>query len=280
MTAFTIVLPTTKDRAPVLDPVLRHVQLQSVEDWELFIIGDGVNQETREVIDRWCHDDPRIRFFDHPKHPRRGEIYRHEALAQARGRNVAYLCDRDLWLYDHLETLSAALENADFAHTRLLSIDPGGGYHCAIDVDLAGKRRNEFKLRGFPIGMSTVGHRLSSYARLPFGWRTTPAGSHTDHYMWAQFLDEDWCTGRSVAWPTVLYFNRGDHPGWPSAQRAEELSRWHAKVPDAESQGSFRAAVVREFASPSNRARRAWHTWLFWHPRVQRAYLRLRGTSP
>jgi len=275
VTDFTIVLPTTKDRAPVLEPVLRHVQLQTLSDWELFIIGDGVSAETRDVVERWCREDSRIRFFDHPKHPRRGEPYRNEALAQARGRNVAYLCDRDLWLYDHLETLALALEGADFVHARPLSIGPEGRLDYLLDVDLAGYRRGDPSQRQLPV-MSSVAHSLASYRRLPFGWRTTPEGIYTDCYMWQQFLDEDWCRAQRSSWPTLLYFNRGSHPGWPSAQRGEELQRWHARLSDVDAQRRFRADAMRELATPANRARQAWRSWLSGHPKVQRAYAGLR----
>jgi glycosyltransferase involved in cell wall biosynthesis len=279
VTEFTIVLPTTADRAATLDPVLRHAQLQSVSDWEMFIIGDGVNDATRATIQRWCRDDPRMRFFDHPKDARRGEVYRHRALAEARGRNVAYLCDRDLWLYDHLATLAGALDGFDFAHTQRFSIDPAGSYTYQVDVQLERVlQRSGFRRRALPVGMSTVGHSLASYRRLPFGWRTTPAGVKTDRYMWRQFLADGQCTGRSAPWPTVLYFNRGDHPGWPSAARGEELERWNRRLPDVEAQAHFREEAMRELARPGNRARQAWRSWLYWHPKAQRAYQRIRGS--
>jgi glycosyltransferase involved in cell wall biosynthesis len=280
VTEFTIILPTTSDRAATLGPVLRHVQMQSVADWEMFIIGDGVHDETRALVQRWCRDDPRMRFFDHPKDVRRGETYRHAALAEARGRNVAYLCDRDLWLYDHLETLSSALDGADFAHTQRLTIHPDGRYDYQLDVDLGrSAQRRGFHRRGLPVGMSTVAHSLDSYRRLPFGWRTTPVGTKTDRYMWEQFLSQDDCMGRSSSWPTVLYFNRGDHPGWPSEARGEELERWNQRLPDPDAHHRFREEAMRALATRRNRLRQAWRSWLFWHPSLQRTYQRVRGLA-
>ena len=277
MTDFTIVLPTTNDRAATLEPVLRHVQLQSVTDWELFIIGDGVNEETRQTIEYWCRNDSRMHFFDHPKDTRRGEIYRHQALKSAQGRNVAYLCDRDLWLYDHLETLGRTLDTFDFAHTQSLVIDPAGNSFYHPDIDLKSDyQRNNFRPSGRSIALSTVGHTIASYQRLPFGWRTTPKDCKTDRYMWLQFLDEQHCTARSAAWPTVLYFSRGDHPGWPSAARAEELVRWNQHVPDVETQRRFREEAMQVLPTPLHRARQVWRSWLLWHPRMLAVYQRFR----
>lgn len=278
MTAFTIVLPTTGDRAPTLEPVLRQVQLQSLADWELFVIGDGVDAQTRAVIERWCAQEPRMRFFDHPKHSRRGEVYRHEALLGARGLNVAYLCDRDLWLFDHLETLATALVDRDFAHTGKFGVQRDGSYCYGVDIDLENPaQRLRFEQRPLPVAMSSVAHSLKSYLDLPYGWRTTPKENKTDHYMWRQFLREGQCSGRTVRWPTLLYFNRGDHPGWPSAQRAAELCLWQQRLTSIAAQQQFRSDAMRELARPGNRARQAWRSWLYWHPRWRSAYARLRG---
>ena len=52
-----------------VDSVLR----QTVRDLEVFIIGDGVHDVTREAARALEKTDPRVRFFDHPKHARRGE---------------------------------------------------------------------------------------------------------------------------------------------------------------------------------------------------------------
>ena len=57
-----------------------------------------------------------MRFFDFPKGPRNGEAYRHEVLQEAKGRIVAYLCDDDLLLPDHVAAMSRVLADADFAH--------------------------------------------------------------------------------------------------------------------------------------------------------------------
>ncbi|MGQ0801335.1 MAG: glycosyltransferase family 2 protein [Pseudomarimonas sp.] len=278
MTTFTIVLPTTTDRAPCLEPVLNLVRLQSLTDWELFIIGDGVDTDTREVIQRECAADTRLRFFDHPKHPRRGEEYRHHALAGARGRHVAYLCDRDLWFHDHLQTLASALADREFAHTRKIAVDPAGGVAYGVHIDLADDyQRARYVHRPLPVAMSSVAHTLSCYQRLPWGWRTTPAESKTDHYMWKQFLHEGQCHARSVAWPTLLYFQRGDHPGWPSKQRGAELQVWQQRLASPAAQDQFRVEAMATLARPLMRARQRWRDWLYWHPRWRDVYQRLRG---
>ncbi len=279
--AFTIVLPTTTDRGPLLPLVVAQVQLQTLSDWELFIIGDGVNQATRETIEQLCTSDSRLRFFDHPKHARRGEPRRHRALSEARGRNVAYLCDRDLWLPDHLAHLESALSDADWAHTRRLTMRPQGDCILSINCDLSDPAQRSFiATTDCCVGMSCVGHRLQSYRRLPHGWRETPQGTKTDHYMWMQFLNDPSNRLRSVQWPTVLYYNRGAHPGWPTAQRHAELKSWLERLPDAEAQYRFREQQVRRLNSPWRRAHHGMRSWFWWHPKAHRQARRFSRRIP
>ena len=104
MPVATVVLPT-HDHGPLLRLSLGTVQEQTVEDIEIFVIGDGVPDETRELVAEIARGDPRIRFFDNPKGPRNGEIHRAAALAGARGEIVCYQSDDDLWCPDQVAEL-------------------------------------------------------------------------------------------------------------------------------------------------------------------------------
>lgn len=216
----TIVLPTTADRGLLLPMCIRSIQQQTLQAFELFIIGDGVDDATRAVIANLMQQDNRIRFFDHPKHSRRGEVYRHQALQQARGTFVAYSCDRDLWLPNHLETLARYLQQATLVTTYFYVVRRD--QQVVLPYIAASPQQAARNI------LSATGHRLDFYHRLPYGWRTTPVNQATDLYMWDQMLAHSDCRV-AVAWPpTLLYFKRNDHPGWPTAQRHEELARWDA----------------------------------------------------
>ena len=120
----TVLVPTSIDRGPLLPLSIGSIQRQTLREIEIFIIGDGVEEITRQQISDLIAQDPRIRFFDHPKHRRRGEPYRHAALQEARGEIVCYMCDRDLMLPDHVETMHRLLQGADFATTLLYHVHP------------------------------------------------------------------------------------------------------------------------------------------------------------
>ena len=228
----TVIVPTTKDRGPLLEHSIGSILRQSIAEIEVFIIGDGVYDDTRNTIKNLQAKDDRIKFFDHPKHESRGETYRHQALQQAKGEIVCYLCDRDLMLANHIETLYAYLKTYDFASTNLLNIAPDKTYEYAWSKTHFGPMEAQTNglQGGASLPLSCVGHTLAFYLKLPFGWRTTPPGEYTDRYMWIQFITHPECRIFSGAYPTFLYFSRQGHPGWPVARRLPELAYWAGQI--------------------------------------------------
>lgn len=223
----SILLPTTADRGPLLQYSAGSALRQSVQEIELLIVGDGVDESTRLAANSLVQQDERVRFFDYPKDSRRGEVYRHEVLQkEAKGDIVCYLCDRDLLLSNHVAELYEGLKTCDIASTLSYSIR-GNGEITLAPVNAVGElTENDRALRR----LTCVAHTLESYRSLPYGWRTTPPDQFTDVYMWNQFLDQRETRARVIPAPTVLYFKRGAHPGWPTEDRRLELANWYATL--------------------------------------------------
>jgi glycosyltransferase involved in cell wall biosynthesis len=202
------------------------VQEQTVDDLEIFVVGDGVPDETRELVAEAEKGDPRIRFFDNPKGPRNGEIHRHAALAEARGEIVCYQADDDLWFPDQVAELRDLLTAADFAHTVALSVAPDGSLTPWLAALETGVLRALMLHGPNFVPLSAAGHTLAAYRALPFGWRTTPRPIWTDLYMWQQFLAQPGLRFASGSRPGVFNFPSPGRRDWALPDRLGELERW------------------------------------------------------
>ena len=224
MTDATILIPTY--RHPRLLPYAVQSALdQEGASIELFVVGDGVEDDSREALQPFLAD-PRVRFFDFPKGPRHGELNRHEALREASGTIVCYLSDDDLLLRDHAAEMGRLLEDATFAHVIQAYIHPDGhldyfpwDYGRAEFVEIARARKGS-------IGITGTSHRLDAYRRLPFGWRTTPEGTPTDHHMWLQWLESPDFKGALGTRLTHLWFPDRYWVTVPVEQREAALADW------------------------------------------------------
>lgn len=241
--AATVIVPT-HDHGPTLRLSLGSALAQTVEDIEVLVIGDGVPDVTREIVGELSRSDERLRFFDHPKGPRHGELYRHEALAQARGEIVCYLSDDDLWFPEHVATMQKLLDRHDFANALPVHATVEGVV-ASLVVDLEDRRFPERMVRGTSfIPLSCGAHTLDAYRRLPEGWSTTPPGIFTDLFMWQKFLRQPGCRVRSGTVPTLLLFPSRGRRDSTSDERVEELERWASKVADERWRQDFIAEVL------------------------------------
>lgn len=229
----TVLIPT-HDHGPLVEPSVESALAQTVQDIEVFVVGDGVPDRTREVVAELVRRDERVRFFDNPKGPRHGEIHRHAALLEASGSVVLYLSDDDLWFPDHVQTMLQTLrENAlDLVSAVCLKAYPDG--RVMVRAHDVSRYRTAF-LRGDPvpgIPLSCAGHTSAAYRALPYGWRTTPEGIATDRYMWQQFLAEPANRVGSATRLTVISLASDLRTAMTIEERLVEMTSWHERVRD------------------------------------------------
>jgi hypothetical protein len=221
----TVIIPT-HSHASTVDLAAESVLGQSVRSLELILIGDGATPEVRGAVAPLLSDE-RVRFIDGPKSSSRAELLRHQVLSEATSLYVCYLGDDDIMLPGHLAETVDRLQRVDFTHPLPVFIDQSGALQSRL-TDLADPRcrlwhqhpsRNAVSLTG-------VGHRLDAYRRLPFGWRETPSGRWSDHFMWQQWFATPglrYATGERL---TVLKFEAADRTKMSDGQRREEMQTW------------------------------------------------------
>lgn len=218
--------------------LLRHsastVLAQTIEVGELLIVGDGADEETRDVARELERSDERVRFIDNPKGPGHGLAHRHAALERARGEVVCYLSDDDLWLPEHAETMLGLLEEADFAHAIQAQVRVDGTLAAtgAVNLEVDYFRNQMLAGERNLLKFSMVAHTLEAYRRLPGGWLNHRAHLTFDGYFetWREFLSTPGIAVRSGTAPTVLRFLSIRREHMTLAQRDEELGRWRRTI--------------------------------------------------
>jgi glycosyl transferase family 2 len=242
------VLVPTHNHPMTLDLAVRSALEQTVAEIEVLIVGDGVGEETREVASGLLREDERVRFLDLPKGPNHGEVHRGTAIEGTEAEIVCYLCDDDLLLPEHVESMGELLAGADLVHSQNGHLEVGGSWHH-IFADLASPACRAWVLRPDKNVVSLTGtaHTVAAYRRLPHGWRTTPAGRWPDHYMWQQFLAEPWVRAVTALRVTALQFPSylGGRADWPAERRRAELERWRATLATAEGRTLLELAIRR-----------------------------------
>ncbi len=113
----------TYNWAPVLPYSIGSALRQTMDDFELLVIGDGCTDESEEVVR--AIDDPRVQWVNLPVNGGSQAGPNNEGLRRARAAHTAYLGHDDLWLPDHLhQLLWAARGGATITHGLQLQIRP------------------------------------------------------------------------------------------------------------------------------------------------------------
>ncbi len=126
------------------------------------------------------------------------------------------------------------LKDADLAHGLVTAIRPDG--QALIEVgDLTRESHRRLTVKGAgSVPLSTWGHTLSFYRKLPRGWETPPAGWASDQHMLAQLLAHPECKVATTMVPTVLQFQKVWHGkiGWtPLRGTQDAVALWRQELP-------------------------------------------------
>ena len=243
-----MILPT-HNHASTLAAAIESALAQSVEDFTLVVIGDGVNDDSRWIVDAYTRSDQRVVFIDEPKAPRHGEEIRDRVIRDVQARFIAYHGDDDLLFPKHLETMIESIGEADFVHPlpifvradeTLQTIPTDLSRQDCIDWHLGPIHRNAVSLTG-------VLHTKAAYLRLPYGWRLTPVGRWTDHYMWQQFFELEGFRAVTASVSTTVKLTSDDRVEWGAEKRGEEAERWWARLREPGFQTRWNECVAETF---------------------------------
>ena len=159
---FSVVLPTF-GRGRHIRPSIESVLLQSFDDFELLVVGDGCADETEMTVRSFASE--RVKWLNLPKNSGSQSVPNNAGIAAARGRWIAYIGHDDLWAPHHLEMISrtiAASEAADFIIAGCVFHGPPGSDVYYVTGLFEG---TEAPLKNF-FPPTSIAHRRNVTARI------------------------------------------------------------------------------------------------------------------
>lgn len=130
------VIIATYNYSTVLRCAIESALLQTIQDFEIIVIGDGCTDDSEAVVRSF--NDERISWENLPENTGNQGLPNMHGLSMAQGRYIAYLNHDDLWLPRHLEHLTNTLERHNKAATismmlRFGNPNVGGRYISGLD---------------------------------------------------------------------------------------------------------------------------------------------------
>ena len=97
----SIITPTFNS-VKYIEDTIKSVITQTYSSWEMNIVDDCSTDDTREIVNKWCKKDSRIRLSKLDQN-QGASAARNMSLSQASGRFIAYLDADDIWSPQKLE---------------------------------------------------------------------------------------------------------------------------------------------------------------------------------
>lgn len=229
---FTILLPVNRN-ADLITYAIQSVLAQTIQNFELFIICDGAPSDTTACAQLFAEKDRRISVFSFPKGERHGEVHRHTALQQAKGKYIAHVADDDFWFPNHLEEMSKLLQHVDFGNLTACIVDldvDDSVYGLSGDLHDPETVQKMLKNKWNFFGLTTSGYTKAAYQRLSQGWSPAPTDIWTDLYMWRKFLGTQGLAFGSRVAVTACHFKSFPRSHLSTLDRKLETARWFTKM--------------------------------------------------
>jgi len=103
----SVVMPTF-NRVRYLEAAVSSVNAQTFDDWELIIVDDGSDEETRRYLSSLASSRTTVEFHSRTGVP---AVARNRGITRARGKYVAFIDSDDQWAVDKLRRQLATMES-------------------------------------------------------------------------------------------------------------------------------------------------------------------------
>lgn len=232
----SVIMPAYNAEAFIREAI-SSVLKQSESDWELLVIDDGSQDNTRAIVSDFAQRDARINLIVNESNMGVAKT-RNRGLDIFRGKYVALLDSDDYWEPQMLEKMIARAEEtgADIVYCSYAIVDEQGNKACN-DFIVPPETRFEDSIVRNVISCSTalLTADLAKNNRFPTNMY------HEDTAMWFQIL-RDGGTARGVPEVLAAYRQRSDSRSagkLTSALRRWDIYRKHLGMPFGQSVGAM-----------------------------------------
>lgn len=113
--------------ADFIGETIESILAQTYKNWELLITDDCSTDASRDVIQKFCERDSRIKLFTLEKNSGAG-VARNNSIKEAKGRFIAFCDSDDRWYPDKLEKQLAFMVSTECAmsYTSYMTCNEGG----------------------------------------------------------------------------------------------------------------------------------------------------------
>ena len=108
---FSIILPTY-NRGDFIIKALVSLEQQQFQNWECIVIDDGSTDNTRSLLNNYCKNKPRFKYYYQENQER--SAARNNGIKQANGKYICFLDSDDYYLECRLEKLYNELINQKY----------------------------------------------------------------------------------------------------------------------------------------------------------------------
>lgn len=181
------IITPTYNCAKFIAQTIDSVQAQTYQNWEMIIVDDRSQDNTKEIVEEYMNDDPRIKY--HLLDENSGAaVARTTAMKLANGSYMAFLDSDDIWMPDKLEKqLKWMTDNGyAFSCTAYSQIDEEGN-PLKKTIKTVKKTNYNRLLLSCPVGNSTVMYDVEKMGK----FEVPNIRKRNDDALWLQMLKKE-----------------------------------------------------------------------------------------
>lgn len=182
----SIIMPTY-NCGKFIAETLDSVKAQTYQNWEVVIVDDCSTDNTKQVVDTYIANDPRIKYYCLETNSG-AAVARTKAMELADGQYIAFLDSDDLWTPDKLEKQLAFMRDNDYAFscTAYEQIDEEGKPLNKVIKTIKKTDYNRLLL-DCPVGNSTVMYDVSKMGK----FQVPNIRKRNDDALWLTMLKKE-----------------------------------------------------------------------------------------